>query len=51
MPDREPPRLDAAAIAAINDALRRGVNVEIHRGPEGKVIVFELTKKITYRAP
>lgn len=51
MPEREPPRLDAAAIAAINDALRRGVDVEVHRGPEGRVIVFELTKKIKYRTP
>lgn len=51
MPEKEPPKLNAAAVAAINDALRRGVNVEVRRGPDGKVVVFELTKKIAYRTP
>lgn len=51
MGSQDPPRLDAAARAVIEDALRRGVNVEVRLGPDRKVQVFELTKKIKYSAP
>lgn len=49
--EREAPRLDAAARAAIEDALRRRVTVQVMLGPENRVQVLEVSKKIIYRAP
>ena len=47
----EAPRLNAAARAAIEDALRRHVTVQVMMGSGGTVQVMEVSKKILYRAP
>ena len=48
---REAPRRNAAAKAAIEDALRRHVTVQVMMGSGGTVQVMEVSKKIVYRAP
>lgn len=48
---KEAPRLNAAAKAAIEDALRRHVTVQVMVGSGGTVQVMEVSKKIVYRAP
>lgn len=48
---KEATRLNAAAKAAIEDALRRHVTVQVMMGSGGTVQVMEVSKKIVYRAP
>lgn len=48
---KERPTVNAAARQAIEELLAQGVNVCVRVGPEGKVIVEAMTRKIVYRAP
>lgn len=45
------PALNAGAKKAIEDLLAQGVNVSVRLGPEGKIVVEAMTRKIVYRAP
>lgn len=48
---QDKPRLNAAARAAVEDALASGYNVAIRLNAEGKIVVETMSRKIVYRTP
>lgn len=49
--ERQPPRINAAARAQIEEALARGYDVAVRLAADGKVVVEVMTRKIIYRTP